>query len=81
MSHVSFNPGQNEYFFSSFHPMVKIYLQRPAADFIKMFFEKSKFRMQLQDYIKIIMLDLTNRRIKKFNFKRFKQSYWLQLIQ
>ena len=36
--------------------------------------------MQLQDYIKT-MLDLINTRSKKFNFKRFKQFYWLQSIQ
>ena len=31
VSHLSFNPEQNEYLFTSFHPGVKIYLQRFAA--------------------------------------------------
>ena len=53
VSHVSFNPGQNKYFFTSFHPRVKLYLQRFATYSTKMLYRKSTFHMQLQDYIQI----------------------------
>ena len=37
--------------------------------------------MQLQDYIKIMMLDFINKRSKKLNFETFDKFYLLQLIQ
>ena len=37
--------------------------------------------MQLQDYIKIMMLDFINKRSKKLNFETFENFYSLQLIQ
>ena len=43
MSHLSFNHGQNEHFYTSFHPGVKIYLQRFAVYFTKMFYGKRRF--------------------------------------
>ena len=53
-------------FFSSFHPSLKLYLERFEAYFTKMFYGKC---MQLQDYIKTMMLDFVNKRSKIFNFK------------
>ena len=76
---MSFNLEQSKYCFTSFHPVVKIYLQRSEAYFAKMFHGKSMFRMQLQDYIRI-MLDFSNKRSKMFNLKTFKIVLWLQLI-
>ena len=63
--------GPNEYFFTSIHPGVKIYLQKFAAYFTKMFFWKKMFCMQLQDYIKTMILDFINKRIKMLNFITF----------
>ena len=37
-----------------------------------MVYEKSMLRMQLQDYIKSMMLDFITKRINLFNFKLFK---------
>ena len=54
--HVSFNSGQNEYFFTSCYRGLKSYLQRFAVYFTKLFNGKSMFRMQLQDYFKAMTL-------------------------
>lgn len=43
--------------FTSFYPGVKIFLQRLVALFVKTFYRKSMFRMQLEDYIKTMMSD------------------------
>ena len=47
VSHMSFNPGRNENFFTSFHQGVKIYLRHILQ---KCFTEKARF--ELQDYVK-----------------------------
>ena len=71
--HVSASPGRNEYFFTLFHTRVELYIQRYAVYFAKMFRGKSMFCMQLQDYIKAMMLDFINKRSKAFiDFKWFK---------
>ena len=49
---MNFNLWQNEYIFTSFYRGVKIYLQRFAACFTKMFYGKRTFRMKLQNYKK-----------------------------
>ena len=51
VSHLSLNPGQSKYFFTSFYPEMTIYLQRFGAYFAKTFYGKKTFCMQLQDYI------------------------------
>ena len=68
----SFNPGQNEYFFTSIHAEVKIYLQRLAAFFTNILNGKSPFCMRLRVYIKTMLLDFITNRSKMFNFKTFK---------
>ena len=71
--HVSISPGRNEYFFTLFQPRVELYMQRFAVYFTKLFRGKSMFCMQLQDYIKAMMLDFINKRSKAFiDFKWFK---------
>ena len=69
---LEFQPGVNECFFTLFHPRVKMYLQKICSIFYKNFLLKKTFRMQLQDYIKTMMLDFINKRSKTFNFKTFK---------
>ena len=49
-----------------------IYLQRFATYFTKMFYGKSTFHMQSQDYIKTMMLNFINKKCEIFNLKRFK---------
>ena len=61
-----FQLGVKLMFFSSFHPSLKLYLERFEAYFTKMFYGKF---MRLQDYIKTMMLDFVNKRSKIFNFK------------
>ena len=63
---MSFNQGQNEYFFTSFHPGLKIYFQRFAAYFTKIFYGKNTFTGLYKNYD-----DFTNNRGKMFNFKTF----------
>ena len=68
VSHVSFNPGQSEYFllYSSRGENV---LAKICSKFYKNVLWKNTFRMQLQDYIKTMMLEFINKRSKMFNFK------------
>ena len=44
----------------------ELYMQRFAVYFTKLFRGKSMFCMQLQDYIKAMMLDFINKRSKEF---------------
>ena len=72
VSDVSFNPGQNEYlFYFISHRRENIY-GKNCGMFYKNVLRKKTFGMQLQDYIKAMMLDCISNRIKMLNFKTFK---------
>ena len=76
VSHVSFNPGRNEYFLLHFIPGWKMFA-KICSIFYKNVLWENTFLMQLQDYIKTMMVEFINKRSKMFNFKTLKYFYWL----
>ena len=71
MLHLSFNPGRNKYFLTSFHNGVKVYLQTFEVYFAKMFYKKARFVCSYY-IVKTILLDLISNKNKMFNFQTFK---------
>ena len=64
VSHLRFNPGQNEYFLLHFTLGWK-YIAKICGIFYKNILRKTTFRMKLQDYIKTMMLDFINKRTQQ----------------
>ena len=64
--------GKTNIFFTSFAPQGQNIFTKICSIFYKNVLWKKTFRMQLQDYMKTMMLDSINKRSKMFNFEIFK---------
>ena len=69
---LEFQPGAKRIFFYFISPWGESILAKICGIFYKNVLQKKTFRIQLQDYIKTMMLDFINKKSKMFNFKKFK---------
>ena len=67
-----FQPGAKRILLYFISPRDETIFAKICAIFYKNASRKKTFRMQLQDYMKAMMLDFINKRSKIFNFKTFK---------
>ena len=64
-----FQPEAKQIFFYFISPQGKNIFAKICGIFYKNVLQKETFRMQLQEYIKTMMLDFINKRSEMFNFK------------
>ena len=69
---LEFQPGAKLIYFYFISIRGENIFAKICSTFYENVLRKKTFRMQLQDYIKTMMLDFINKRNKMFNFKTFK---------